>query len=159
MARIYLGIGSNLEPEIQIPRGLAALAQLVTIVAESPWYRSPAVGFSGPDFINLVVEAETPLSVRELALALKELEARFGRAADAVKFSSRSLDVDILLYDGLSGVVDGIRLPRRDIRQFAFVLRPLLDIAPDVICPQNGHCYSEDWPALAGQPLERILVS
>ncbi|MCY0963879.1 2-amino-4-hydroxy-6-hydroxymethyldihydropteridine diphosphokinase [Parathalassolituus penaei] len=156
MARIYLGIGSNLNPDVQIPGGLAALAELVTIVNESPWYRSPAVGFDGPDFINLVVEAETPMTVRELAAALKELEVRFGRTPDAVKFSSRSLDVDILLYDGLSGVVDGVRLPRRDIRQFAFVLRPLLDIAPDVICPQNGHCYAEDWPALADQPLTRI---
>lgn len=156
MARIYLGIGSNLDPDVQIPDGLVALAELVTIINESPWYRSPAVGFDGPDFINLVVEAETAMTVRELATALKELEVRFGRTPDAVKFSSRSLDVDILLYDGLSGMVEGVRLPRRDIRQFAFVLRPLLDIAPDVICPQNGHFYAEDWPALADQPLTRI---
>lgn len=157
MARIYLGIGSNLDPERQIPAGLAALARLVTIVKESPWYRSPAVGFDGPDFINLVVEAETAMSVSELSLALKELETRFGRAVDAVKFSSRSLDVDILLFDGLSGLVDGVRLPRRDIRQFAFVLRPLLDIAPDVLCPQDAHPYADDWPALAAQPLFRIV--
>jgi 2-amino-4-hydroxy-6-hydroxymethyldihydropteridine diphosphokinase len=156
LARVYLGVGSNLEPEIQIPLGLKALSAMFPEMLESPWYRSSAVGFSGPDFINLVLAVDTDLSVGALSAQLKALEKDFGRASDAVKFSSRVLDVDILLYDDLVGEHEGVRLPRTDIQRFAFVLRPLLDIAPDVCCPRDGHRYADYWPAMANQSLVRL---
>ena len=64
MARVFLGIGANLDPMMNIRMGLARLAQDFKVVQVSPWYQSPALGFSGPDFINLVIEIESNMSVR-----------------------------------------------------------------------------------------------
>ena len=154
MARVYLGIGANIEPEANILSGLDRLGQDVDILRLSPCYRSPAVGFDGPEFINLVAEVETDLTVAELNHCLKVIEADFGRKADAVKFSSRALDIDILLYDNLTGEHGGIRLPRQDVHEFAFVLRPLLDLLPDGICPLRRVPFSEYLPRIAGQSLQ-----
>lgn len=153
MARVYLGLGSNQSPERYLPEGLKALQQRYRLLAESPWYGSPALGFDGPDFVNLVVLIETDLSLPMLAAELKQLEKAFGRPDDAVKFSSRNLDVDILLYDDLAGTFGALQLPRRDVYQFAFVLRPLLDLAPELRCPDSGRCLSEWLPEVESQPL------
>ncbi len=153
MARVYLGIGANIEPQVNIAAGLSQLGQNVQILRLSPCYRSPAMGFDGPEFINLVAEIETGLSVAELNQCLKIIEEDFGRKADAVKFSSRALDIDILLYDNLTGRHGGIELPRQDVHEFAFVLRPLLDLLPEGICPQSGQPFSAYLPRVAGQAL------
>ena len=153
MALVYLGIGSNLSPEMNIATGLRRLADDVELLRISPFYRSPAVGFDGPDFINLVAEARTSLSVGELSRRLKQIEQEFGRHPDAVKYSSRALDVDILMVDDVCGDVDGIELPRADIWQYAFVLRPLLDLIPDGQCPRHGGRLDGYLGAVADQPL------
>lgn len=151
MARVYLGLGSNQTPYAYLASGLAALGQQYQIMAESPWYLSPAVGFDGPDFINLAIVIETDMPLLMLSRQLKQLEQTFGRPDDAVKFSSRNLDVDILLYDDLAGQFDSVSLPRRDIYQYAFVLRPLLDLEPDLRCPDSGRALSEWWPGMSDQ--------
>ncbi|MDP2610456.1 MULTISPECIES: 2-amino-4-hydroxy-6-hydroxymethyldihydropteridine diphosphokinase [unclassified Oceanobacter] len=156
MAVVFLGIGSNQRPEENIVAGLVALEQQFCLEQVSPWYRSPAMGFDGPAFINLVVKISTDLSLQALGRVLKQLERDFGRAPDAVKFSSRTLDVDVLLYNDLVGEYEGHSLPRGDIRRCAFVLRPLLDIAPDLSCPSSHQRFDSFWPALALQPLEQI---
>lgn len=153
MARVYLGIGANIEPQVNITAGLGRLAQDVQILRLSPCYRSPAMGFDGPEFINLVAEVETGLSVAELNHCLKTIEEEFGRRADATKFSSRALDIDILLYDSLTGTHGGVELPRQDVHEFAFVLRPLLDLLPEGVCPESGQPFSAYLPRVAGQVL------
>lgn len=153
MARVYLGLGSNQSPHRYVPAGLAALRQRYHFVAESPWYGSPALGFDGPDFVNLVVLIETDVPLTMLARQLKQLEREFGRPDDAVKFSSRNLDVDILLYDDLVGSFGALQLPRRDVYQFAFVLRPLLDLAPALRCPESGNALADWLPEVESQPL------
>jgi len=155
MARVYLGVGANLAPEDNISAGLERLATDVRITRLSPCYRSPAVGFDGPEFINLVVEAETDMGVADLSRCLKQIEHEFGRATDAVKYSSRSLDIDILMVDDLTGVYDGIELPRADIWRFAFVLRPLLDLMPDGLCPLHRRPLVSYLPAVQSQRLTR----
>ncbi|APR68151.1 MAG: 2-amino-4-hydroxy-6-hydroxymethyldihydropteridine diphosphokinase [Thalassolituus sp.] len=157
MARVFLGIGANLDPMMNIRMGLARLAQDFKVVQVSPWYQSPALGFSGPDFINLVIEIESNMSVADLSAQLKQIETDFGRAANAVKYSSRALDVDILLVDDLCGEFDGIELPRNDIWQCAFVLKPLLDLVPKAICPKSGETFASYWPAVANQTLQLIV--
>jgi len=159
MARVFLGVGANLNPEQNIVNGIRRLADDVAIASISPAYLSPAVGFDGPDFINLVVQITTDASVAELNQLLKLIETEFGRTPDAVKYSSRALDIDILLYDDLSGDIDGIQLPRTDVQRFAFVLRPLLDLWPDAECPATGQTLREFWPAVADQPLKETEIS
>lgn len=154
MSRVYLGVGANINPEENILAGLICLSQKVELLAVSPCYRSPAVGFDGPDFINLVIEIHTDFTLTELNQVLKTIESDFGRKADAVKYSSRALDIDILLVDDLCGLFDGISLPRSDVWQFSFVLRPLLDLSPNGICPKSGRPFSEYLPNVAEQVLQ-----
>jgi len=158
MSRVFLGVGANLSPEQNIPAGLRRLADDVEIVAVSPCYRSPAVGFDGPAFINLVVEVNTELSVAGLNCALKIIEREFGRLPDAQKYSDRALDIDILVVDDLSGDIDGVSLPRTDIWRYAFVLRPLLDLWPEGMCPKNCAPLADYWPTVSDQPLVRVFL-
>ena len=111
----------------------------------SPIYESEAVGFSGDNFLNLVVGITTRLPPRQLADRLREIEAQHGRVRGAEKFSSRTLDIDLLTFG--EAVVDekGLQLPRDEILRYAFVLRPLADVAPQERHPQSGRSYGELW--------------
>lgn len=156
MAIVYLGIGSNQQPDLNIAKGLQVLADELDIKQISPWYQSPALGFEGPDFINLVVKAETDLTLTELVILLKQIEIRFGRAPNAAKYSSRALDIDVVMYDQLVGEFAGQTLPRSDIWRFAFVLKPLLDIDAGILCPKSGHPAADYWPLVSQQPVEQV---
>ncbi|ASP37416.1 2-amino-4-hydroxy-6-hydroxymethyldihydropteridine diphosphokinase [Bacterioplanes sanyensis] len=160
MSRVFLGLGSNIDAHNNLRRGIDCLAQQHTLVQESPWYGSPAVGFDGPEFINLVVEIDTEQTPVALAHSLKRLEFDFGRPQHASKFSSRALDVDILMYDQQCGSwpteFGTLTLPRDDIWRYAFVLRPLLDIYPQAVCPLRQRPLQADWPTLSEQPLQRL---
>lgn len=156
MSRVYLGIGANLNPEENIAKGLARLAEDVHILRCSPSYRSAAAGFDGPDFINLVVEVETELAPELLNQTLKKIEFEFGRQRDTVKYSSRHLDIDILLYDQQVAEFDGFSIPRKDVYQFAFVLQPLLDLEPNMLCPKTAAPLSDYLQTLEDQTLEQL---
>ncbi len=95
------------------------------------------VGFDGDDFINLVARVETELHPMELREYLRDLEDRFGRKRDVAKFSDRSLDIDILLYDDLVLLSPVLEIPRAEILKFAHVLKPLADLEPDLIHPSS----------------------
>ena len=153
MTRVFLGLGSNQMPVGNLQAGLAELRQRYQVVGESPWYVSPAVGFDGPDFINLVIEIETDLSLGILSQQLKSLETEFGRPDDAVKFSSRNLDIDILLYGQAVGTFGRVTLPRKDIYKYAFVLHPLLDLSPELLCPETGKPVSGWLSAVSKQEI------
>lgn len=156
MALVYLGIGSNIEPQLNVVHGLKCLRERFQVLAESPWYQSPARGFNGPDFINLVVSIEFAGELTELAQQIKQLEKDCGRPDNAQKYTSRTLDIDILLFADLAGEFAGIELPRTDIAQCAYVLKPLLDIAPTITHPSTAQPYQELWPQLQEQPLELV---
>jgi len=141
-ARVYLSLGSNIDREHNIRSGLQALAAAFGELAVSPVYESEAVGFSGDAFYNLVVGIDTALSVGELAAVLRDMEKDHGRVRGEKKFSSRTLDIDILTYGELTGEFDGVSLPRDEILKHAFVLRPLADLAPDAMHPQLGRTYA-----------------
>ncbi len=136
---VYLGLGSNIEPEVHLCAAVAALRKRFGAVLLSPVYRTPAVGFEGPDFLNAAVCLHTNLEPQPLDDWLHELEARQGRRRDGPRFSSRTLDIDILLYG--SRVMRGaghLDLPRPELATQAFVLKPMVDIAPDVVHPVLG---------------------
>ena len=161
MARVYLGLGSNIERERYITAGLDALEVLFGELDISPVYDSEAVGFDGQPFLNLVVGVNTDLGVAELAKRLRHIEYEHGRPANATRFSPRQLDIDILTYDDLVGVIDGVELPRGEILENAFVLRPLADLVPDLTHPSDGRSYAELWSELANkdQSIARVEFS
>lgn len=131
----YLGLGSNVDAERHIRIAIDVLRGRFGDIGISPVYRSVAVGFDGDDFLNLAVRIETDLDPRELREFLRDLEAEHGRDRSAPKWSDRTLDIDILLYDDLVAYDDELEIPRKEILKFAHVLKPLADIAPDLIHP------------------------
>ncbi|MEM9397897.1 MAG: 2-amino-4-hydroxy-6-hydroxymethyldihydropteridine diphosphokinase [Pseudomonadota bacterium] len=134
-ARIFLGVGSNIDPAHNIPAGLDALRALFGAIECSNVYQSDAVGFAGAPFWNLVITCHSDLSAGVLQRALRQIEYDFGRPKNASRFSDRHLDIDILLVGNLTGVVDGVELPRGEILEQAFVLRPLAELAPKLKHP------------------------
>ncbi len=145
VVKIYLGIGSNIEPRKNISAGLESLERLFSKLEISPTYLAPPFGFEGDDFHNLVVSAETDLSIEQVVIVLRQIEFDHGRPEQAEKFSSRSLDIDLLLFGDYVGKVGGYKIPRNDIDKFDFVLRPLQDIAADELHPVSGKSYAELW--------------
>lgn len=145
MAKAYLSLGSNLEPEAHLALAIAQLRDRFGDIAVSPMYRTAAIGFDGPDFINAAVVIESDLDVHALDTWLHALEDAHGRRRDVPRFSSRPLDIDIVFFDDL--VLDGpghLQLPRPEL-QHAFVLRPLADIAPDFVHPLSGLTLGQLW--------------
>ncbi len=145
MPRVYLGVGSNIERERYISAGLDALQALFGELELSPVYDSAAIGFDGQPFLNLVAGVVTELGVGDLATRLRHIEVEHGRPPNASRFSARQLDIDILTYGDMTGCIEGVELPRDEILENAFVLRPLADLAPDERHPVVGRTYRELW--------------
>lgn len=147
MARVYISIGSNIEREKNVLSALDTLHEWFGDLLLSPVYESEAVGFVGESFLNLVVGVDTTLSVGELSARLRQLEADNGRrrGIDVPKFSGRTLDLDILTYGNEVGQIAGVDLPRGEILQNAFVLKPLADVAPQDCHPVCDQPYSALW--------------
>jgi 2-amino-4-hydroxy-6-hydroxymethyldihydropteridine diphosphokinase len=141
----WLGLGSNVDAKRHIHSGVQALRRDFDGFRASPVYRSPSVGFDGDDFINLVVRIQTSLSPLKLKQYLNDLEDGHGRRRNVPKFSDRTLDVDILLYDDLVMMTPKLELPRPEIFHFPHVLKPLADLAPGLICPGRKESFSELW--------------
>lgn len=146
-ARVYLSLGSNIDRERHITAALDGLADAFGELTISSVYESEAVGFDGENFLNLVVGIDTDRPVAELSALLKQMEAANGRRRDVPKFSARTLDLDILTYDDVTGTIDGVELPRGEILRNAFVLLPMAEIAPETRHPLEGHTYRELWQA------------
>ncbi|MBK8745341.1 2-amino-4-hydroxy-6-hydroxymethyldihydropteridine diphosphokinase [Propionivibrio sp.] len=159
MRPAFVALGANLaDPVIQVRAALEALAELSgsRLLRASSLYRSAPVGIRGqPDFINAVAAVETSCGPQEFLAALFDVEARFGRRRDFYH-APRTLDLDLLLFDDL--VIDSTRLtlphPRMHLR--AFVIVPLLEIAPQCQIPGRGQ--AEAWlPAVSMQPIARLV--
>ncbi len=147
MVQIYLSLGSNVERHKHMSAGLDALAALCGELQISSVYESKSVGFEGSNFFNLVVGAQTSLSIGELSDTLKKIEDANGRKRAGPKFSPRTLDIDILTYGDFVGEESGVSLPRAEITQNAFVLLPLAEIAPAQRHPHWQQTYADLWLA------------
>lgn len=160
MARVYLSLGSNLDPRRHLPAAIRELRERFGELIVSPAYRSTAVGFDGAEFVNLAVGLDTVLSPEALNDWLHALENRHGRRRDVPRYSDRTLDIDIVFYD--DQVLNGpghLQIPRDEL-QHAFVLRPIADIAPDFRHPVSGHSMADLWAAfpVQAEPLRVELL-
>ena len=156
MERVYLSIGSNVQPEQHIAAALADLRLQFANVDLSPMYRSKAVGFDGPDFINAAIALDTDWEPDRLNAWLYDLEDRQGRRRDQPRYSNRTLDIDIVLFgDRVLSGSGNLQIPRDEL-QYAFVLRPLLDLAPDLRNPSTGERLDRQWPTTDADSIERI---
>lgn len=160
MADVYLGLGSNIDAGKNLRLAVAELRRLFGDLTVSPVYRSAPVGFEGPDFLNLVVALTTDRPPPEVMAEIERIHAMAGRSRGPDKFSSRPLDIDLLLHGNTVDPTPPLRLPRRDILEYGFVLRPLADIAPDLVHPLTGRRIAEHWRDFGadGHPLTPVDV-
>ncbi len=145
MSTAWLGLGSNVNADAHIRAGIAELEEKFGKISLSPVYSSTAVGFEGDDFINLVARVDTDMQPTELRRYLRKLEDRYGRERDVPKFSDRSLDIDILVYDDLVLFSPILEIPRPEILRFSHVLKPLADLEPDLVHPVELRSMAEIW--------------
>lgn len=145
MARVYVSIGSNIEKEKNIPSSLKALQAHYGPLDISNIYESKAIGFEGDDFHNLVIGFDTKESPLEISQKLKEIETSHDRTRGKEQFESRTLDLDQLLYGDLVMKMDGVNVPHPDILRYNFVLRPLAELAGDVLHPEEDQTINELW--------------
>lgn len=145
MPRVHVSVGSNIDRENSIRGAVRDLATHYGPLCLSPVYESKAHGFEGGNFYNLVVGFDTTEPIERIKESLTFIESRFGRQRQGNRFSSRTLDLDLLLYDDVVRHDDQINLPHPDIQRYAFVLRPLAEIAPDLRHPETGQTCAKMW--------------
>jgi len=159
LCRAFIALGSNLDqPTLQVRRAFAELSQLPAsrLLNCSAIYRSAPVGYlEQPDFINAVAQIETTLTPHDLLKSLLKIEQRFGRVRSTPN-APRILDLDLLLYSDLQCDEPGLTLPHPRMHLRAFVLQPLVEIAPDCCIPGQGS-VAEMLIACDEQQLERVV--
>ena len=141
----YLSLGSNIEPEKNLRLAVAALRARFGAIEVSPVYRTRAVGFDGPDFLNAIALVHSDLNPFALHRWLHRLEEAQGRDRRDAAYSNRPLDIDIIYFGDF--VLDGpgdFQLPRPEL-QHAFVLKPLADLAPDFVDPIRNRTLAQLW--------------
>ena len=141
----YISIGSNIDKDKNIPTSLNALELHFGKLVISSIYESESVGFTGDSFYNLIVGFNSDLNVKEVAKILRQIELDNGRTRNSQKFSSRTLDLDLILYGNLILDDGRLQIPRNEIEHYAFVLEPLAEIAPDIKHPISGLSYADIW--------------
>lgn len=144
-----LSIGSNVDADDHLPAAAMALRQRFGEATFSSVLRTPAVGFDGPEFLNAAAIVHTDLEPLALWQWLRTLEDAHGRERSGPRFASRTLDLDIVLFDDrviapTSG--SSLQIPRPELHH-AFVLQPLAQIAPDFLVPGTGSTLAQLWLA------------
>lgn len=160
----FIGLGSNLEnPRRQLARAFSDISTLpgTTLLKKSSLYCSAPLNCpdmpdfqAQPDFVNAVAKIDTTLLPQSLLESLLQIELLHGRER-TFRNAPRTLDLDVLLYDDFVLHEDGLTIPHQQMHMRAFVLKPLLEIAPDIIIPGIGEARSALDNCL-GQVLERL---
>jgi 2-amino-4-hydroxy-6-hydroxymethyldihydropteridine diphosphokinase len=158
VAQVCISIGSNVDAEHNVLEALRRLQEQFGELRISPVYRTAAVGFDGDDFLNLAVCLQSGDDVHAVAHILKDIEDAMGRDRSQPKFSARTIDLDLLLYNNLVLDDGEVQVPRAEILQHAFVLKPLSDLLGNEIHPVTGRSFTELWGTMesAAKGIEKI---
>jgi 2-amino-4-hydroxy-6-hydroxymethyldihydropteridine diphosphokinase len=143
--RVFVAAGSNVEPERNLARACAEIAHIWPDAIFSRAYRNAAVGFEGPDFINLVVGFSAAQPLELVIDRLRGIETNCGRPRYAPKWASRTMDLDVLLFGDRIEKTSEYTLPRPDLLKRPYMLGPLAEIAADVVHPTAGQTIGELW--------------
>ena len=143
MSQLHLNIGSNQDRRKNIRLALDRLQPFFNKITISSVFESPSEGFEGNDFYNVGVNVETQKSASEVINILHQIEDSIGRNRKLPKFSSRIIDLDLVLFDDL--IDEKLNIPRKDILKYAFVLAPLFELNPEGVHPEKKVPYSNLW--------------
>ena len=143
MSIVHVNIGSNQNRRTNIRLAIKALEQYFSNIVLSSLFESPSEGFKGNDFYNIGVNITTLKTSNEVVDVLHDIENSLGRDRSLTKFSSRIIDLDLVLYGGI--IDEALNVPRKDILKYAFVLAPLAELNPEVIHPLEGTSYQNLW--------------
>lgn len=153
----FVGLGSNLgNARDNVERALLQLNHLshTRVSGQSNLFRTAPLEATGDDFVNAVARIETQLSAQELLSELQAIELAYGRERPYLN-APRTLDLDILLYDGQIILSDSLTVPHPRLTQRAFALIPLLQIDPLIAIPGQGPAHRFA-PGVAGQTINKI---
>ncbi|HEU0277009.1 MAG TPA: 2-amino-4-hydroxy-6-hydroxymethyldihydropteridine diphosphokinase [Rhodanobacteraceae bacterium] len=158
MARVFLSLGSNVDPERHLDAALAELDRRFGPLEVSPTYRSRAVGFAGADFLNSVAAFQCDATRLALRRALRALEDAAGRDRSLPRYADRTLDLDIALWCERGECTSDLT---REEFERAHVLAPLADLAPALCEPFTGTPLGARWRQLATRlpPIEHWPAS
>ena len=158
MVIVYLGLGSNVGDRLgNLSSAVERLGQKMRVQLISSIYETDPVGYEDqPLFFNVVVGVETGLTPVQLLNVTKKIEADLGRTP-SFRDAPRIIDIDILLYDELIMTTQDLVIPHPRMEERAFVLVPLLEIAPDVRDPRNRQVFKDYLSSVGGVDGVRLI--
>ena len=145
MTSVYVAAGSNIEPEKNLARACEEIARTWSGVTFSRVYCNKAVGFDGPDFLNMVLGFRTHDPIESVLARLREIEIICGRPRNSPKWASRAMDLDILLFGARVKKTADYTVPRPDLLKRPYMLGPMAEIAADVKHPTANKTIGELW--------------
>ncbi len=139
MTRVFVSLGSNIEPEKNILGAIRLLSRQVRILKASPVYLTkPLLNRRQPSYYNCVVEIETNMEPRRLKSdVLAKIEDKLGRKRTGDKYASRTIDLDILIYGDLEIREGDLNIPDPEIEERAFLAIALRELDPGLVIPGN----------------------
>jgi 2-amino-4-hydroxy-6-hydroxymethyldihydropteridine diphosphokinase len=160
---IFLSLGANRgDRKNNLEQALQRLENVIAVQAVSSLYETEPVGEGGkplpynqPLFLNLACQGKTNLQPNNVLTALKEIEASMGRRP-SFRNAPRPIDIDILLYDDLQIILPQLVIPHPRMRERAFVLIPLAEIAPFTIEPISGQTIQQMASQISTQGIYKI---
>lgn len=159
MPKVFVAAGSNVRPLEHLQIALTELERMYPPLRVSPAYRNAAIGFEGDDFINLVVGFDTDDPIEHVREQLQSIEAKCGRPRNAPRWAPRTMDLDILLYGDRVSDEPGLILPRPDLVRKPYMLKPMVDLAPDLVHPTLGKTLKTLWSELGCGDHEMVEVT
>jgi 2-amino-4-hydroxy-6-hydroxymethyldihydropteridine diphosphokinase len=157
MARVFVGVGSSVEPEAHVRSALARLGEAIGLVRVSTFYATPALGRpSDPSFVNGAVEIRDRASPAALKEVLSGIERMEGRRRGGDRFAPRPIDLDLLVHGDAVSTTPELPLPHPDVTHRRFVAVPLLELAPDLVLPGSGLSLAAVVEGLPPHPMEPL---
>lgn len=143
----WLSLGSNIGVRLSyLIAGIDALGRIGTVESESPVYETEPWGeVDQPKFLNMVAKLVSDLEPAQLLSRIKSIESAAGRRQTPERWGPRTLDIDILLCDGLCVSTPELCIPHAHMTEREFVMAPLADVAPDVVIPGTGRTCGGVW--------------